>query len=233
VATCVYCALVLSGCVDTGGDPLATAVAPETHGAILFSEGLSTLPQLLLDHGLAAGSAAETEAWWDSWQMDEEEGARLRGLSYGSAIHRLYSVMGPEGLEDVLDRNSLSLISGRALGDLLGSESVSRALGRAEGFQQEARSALRQGDGERALLLALREADALWEVTPEHVASELIQRAEEALGRNPRDAPYSEEELVRIRRLMYGAAEALRQKDYPGAIRRAYYACQLLGVDPP
>ncbi len=224
---------MVSGCLDTGNDPLATAVAPETLGAIFFSEGLSTLPDLLTHHGLAAEGAAEAEAWWDSWSLDEEEGARLRSLSYTSAIPRLYPVMGSQGVGEVVERNAVSLASGRALVDLLDSEAVSKALNRAEGFQQEARSALRQGEGEQALILALGTADALWEVTPEHIATELIDQAQRALGRISGDASYSKEELVRIRRLMYGASEAFEQGDYPGAIRRAYYACQLLGVDPP
>lgn len=224
---------MVSGCVDTGQDPLATAVAPETHGAIFFSDGLSTLPDLLLDHGLALEGAVEAEAWRDSWDLEEEEGLRLRTLSYGSAVQRLFPLMGTQGVEDVLVKNAVSLNSGRALGDLLNSESISLALDQAEGFQSRARSALGEGEGEQALLLALRTADALWEVTPEHVATELVRRAEQGMRRISEDAPYSQEELVRVRRLTYGASEALREGDYPGAIRRAYYACQLLGVDPP
>jgi len=83
------------------------------------------------------------------------------------------------------------------------------------------------------LAFAFRAADALWQVSPRQVATELIERAEKFLGRNPAFGSYSQEELIRIRRLMYGASEALDAGDYPRAIRRAYYACQLLGANPP
>ena len=89
------------------------------------------------------------------------------------------------------------------------------------------------GDAVRALELSMDAADALWEVSPRQVAADLIQRAEEALGRNPGPDAYSQEELTRVRRLMYGASEAVEEGDYPRAIRRAYYACQLLGANPP
>jgi hypothetical protein len=74
--------------------------------------------------------------------------------------------------------------------------------------------------------------DALWEVSPQQVAFELVRKAEGDYGRIRASDTYSEEELTRIRRLTTGAAEALEEGDYPLAIRRAYYACQLLGAYP-
>ena len=217
--------------MDAGTNPLAVAVAPETHGAVFFADGLSTVPSLFSDHGLALEGAVEVEAWWDSWSLGEAEGARLRFLIYPLAVERLYPVMGVAGTQDVLGRNALSLAAVEAVESVVGLEAISHALDRARNLHSEARSALGRGEGESALTLALHAADALWEVGPQQVTMELIERATDALGRKLGLTSYSEEELIRIRRLMHGASEALDDGDYPRAIRRAYYACQLLGVD--
>ena len=231
---CVIYTLSVSGCMDTEANPLdvAVPVAPETHGALLFSDEISTVPSLLLDHGLAHEGVAEAEAWWDSWDLGDSEGAALRSQIYPSAAQRLFPVMGMAGVQDVLDRNTSGLAAIGAMGAIVDTEAISHALDRARGLHSDAWRALGRGEGESALVLALRTADALWEVSPQQVATDLIDRATNALGRNPQPASYSVEELIRIRRLMYGASEALDEGDYPRAIRRAYYACQLLGADP-
>jgi hypothetical protein len=210
---------------------LALLVAPEAEGAVFFTHGLATIPSLLSDHGLALVGAAEAEAWWDSWSMEPPEGARLRGQLYPLAVQRLRPQLGEAGIEDVLGKNALSLVGVESVAAIIQSDAISSALELAKGYHVEAQWALRLGEQDRALELAFRTADALWEVTPEQVARNLISRAEKALGRNPDAASYSEHELIRIRRLMYGASEALDEGDYPRAIRRAYYACQLLGAD--
>ena len=206
-------------------------VAPETSGAVVFAEALSTVPRLLTEHGLALEGATEAEAWWDSWAMEDSEGAELRSKVCPSAAQRLFPHLGLAGTQDVLDRNTSSLSSVDAVGSLIESETISEALRRARALHSKAWRALGEGDGEGALRLST--ADALWEVSPPQVATTLIGKANDALGRNPGSASYSYEELTRIRRLTYGATEALAQGDYPRAIRRAYYACQLLGVEFP
>ncbi len=57
--------------------------------------------------------------------------------------------------------------------------------------------------------------------------------AEAALGRISDDDSYPEETLRRIERLVRGADSAIRTQEYSTAIRRAYYACLLLGVELP
>ena len=229
---CVISTLSVSACTDADIHPLGMAGPPETHGSVSFAEGFSTVPQLLTEHGLAQEGAIEAEAWWDSWTMAGPEGPQLRSKIYPSAAQRLYPVLGLAGVQDVLDRNSVAVSAVQAVGDLIGSEAVSQALGRARGLHSDSWRALGRGEGEAALRLALRTADALWEVSPQQVAADLIDQAQDALGRKPGSGSYSQEELIRIRRLLYGASEALDQGDYPRAIRRAYYALQLLGTDP-
>jgi hypothetical protein len=230
---CVAGTLALSGCQDAQHNPLALALSPETHGAVLSSEQLPSVPHLLKDQGMAAEGAAEAEAWWESWRLGGEEGAHLRSLVYPHIVHRLYPVLGRVGVGELLRTNHQGLAFAGNTPSVLASAAVRGALERALELHQEASRALGDGRGEEALLLALRSADALWEVTPERVALDLVERAHAALRRNGEQLPYSQQELTRIRRLLNGAEEALGERDYPLAIRRAYYACQLLGVDSP
>jgi len=233
LAWCVISTLAVSGCEDAGDDPFAVAVAPETHGAVLFSHDLPTVPNLLSFHGLAPEAAMEAEAWQASWGMGEEEGSRLRSQIYPLAARRLLPLLGVAGVRDLLARNEVSLAAVEAMGSMVDLATVSSALAQANALQSQALSVVALGEEEKGLVLAFRTADALWTVTPPQVVAELMERAAHALGRNGGSGTYSEEELIRIRRLMYGASEALDDGDYPRAIRRAYYACQLLGATPP
>ena len=208
-------------------------VAPETHGAVLFSVELPTVPNLLSVHGLAPEAALEAEAWQSSWTLEDEAGSRLRSQIYPLAAQRLLPVLGVAGLRDILAKNRLSLDAVEAMGSLVNLATVSSAFAQANALHSQARSAVELGELERGLVFAFRTADALWKVTPPQVAEELMETAAETLGRKGDSGTYSEEELIRIRRLMYGASEALDDGDYPRAIRRAYYACQLLGATPP
>jgi hypothetical protein len=126
----------------------------------------------------------------------------------------------------------VSLTAVEGVGAVVQSDALREALDKAKGSYADAWAAFREGEGVGALSLILQSVDALWEVSPRQVAFELVQKAEGALGRNQASGTYSEEELTRIRRLTTGAAEALEEGDYPQAIRRAYYACQLLGAYP-
>jgi hypothetical protein len=230
---CVAGTLAVSACQDVQHNPLALAVASETHGAVLFAEQLPSVPHLLADHGMAVEGSAEADAWWESWRLGGDEGAHLRSLVYPSAIQRLYPVLGEAGVGEFLQGNDERLSAAGNAGSGLASDGIRLALDRSLGLHGEAWAALTTGRGEEALLLALRSVDALWEVTPERVALDLVERADEALRRNDRSVSYSHQQLTRIRRLMNGAREALGEGDYPLAIRRAYYACQLLGAELP
>jgi hypothetical protein len=230
---CVAATLAVYACQDVQDNPLALAVASETHGAVLFAEELPSLPRLLGDNGMAGEGSAEADAWWESWRLGGAEGAQLRSLVYSSAIQRLYPVLGDAGVGEFLKANDERLSAAGSARSLVDSESIGRAFERATGLHGEAWAALSEGNGEEALLLALRSVDVLWEVTPEQVALELVERAHDALRRNEGSVPYTHQELTRIRRLMNGAREALGEGDHPLAIRRAFYACQLLGAEVP
>ena len=229
---CVVCTLPLSACQDIESDPFAIAVAPETHGAILFSGRLSSVPHLLSAEGLETEGAVEANAWWESWTLGEGDGERLRSQIYPLAVSYLYPVLGDVGIRDLLVHHGEILAAVEAAAALISSEPVRGALAKAQGSYREAVVESDRGELEQALVLALRSVDALWQVSPHQVTLDLLDRAAEGLRRIEEDGSYSEEELTRIKRLANGAEEALGSGDYPRAIRRAYYACQLLGTDP-
>lgn len=227
---CVLYTLPLSARQDTDRG-LIVAVAPETHGAVSLG-GLPTLPELVLEQGLESEGQAEVEAWWDSWTLSAVDGAKARQEVYPSISARLYPLLSHDGVAELLRRNQASLRTARSLWVILANPRIESALENAHQLHELALSSLLDEEGERALGLALQSADALRAVSPQQVASELLREAQESLRRNEASASYSQEQLTRIRRLTNGARKAIEEKDYPRAIRRAYYACQLMGVDP-
>ncbi len=222
--------LLVSACEDVANDPLAMAVAPETHGAVLLTEGLPTLSDLVTENGLAGEMSHELDIWWESWELGTMDGKRVRASIYPVVSSTLFPYLLEEGVADLLARNQENLQAAQSVEILLVADAVDAAMESAWRYHNQAVEALGRGDAETALGLALRSADAIREISPEQVAKELIQQAEGAFRRNGDAASYTEEELTRIRRLTSGAEEALEVGDYPRAIRRAYYACQLLGA---
>jgi hypothetical protein len=232
-AMCLIGTLPVSACQDVAIDPLALAVASETHGAVLLSQALPSMPVLLAETGIAGEGSADVDAWWESWRMESEEGERVRSRLYASTARRLLPALGEPGVRDLLARNRENLRAVESVGALFPSGAVHAALAEARSLHERSEAALQAGDGTVALTLALRSVDAQWAVSPEQVASSLLEQAQHSLRRNERSGTYSEEQLTRIRRLTSGAQEAMEAGDYPRAIRRAYYACQLLGANPP
>jgi hypothetical protein len=232
LGVCVAWTLSLSACEDMGNDPLAMAVAPETHGAVLLSDGLPTAPELFSEHDLVGQGGEELNGWWDSWDLDRRDGRRIRTELYPSLAGRLFPYLLEDGVADLLARNEKSLRAVQSAEILLVAKAVEAATEHAWHLHNLAVSALERGRGELALVHAFASADAIREVSPEQVAGALLHQAREALRRNKDAESYSEEELIRIRRLTGGAEQALEAGDYPRAIRRAYYACQLLGAGP-
>jgi hypothetical protein len=211
---------------------LALAVASEAHGAVLVSPGLPSIPELLSREETAGGGGSEALDWMESWDLGAREGRMMRARLYSPVAGQLYPLLGDKGVAELLSQTEASVRAAESAGALLISQEIHDALENAWRFYDWAKHALSEGDGQRALERTLRSGDALREVGPKQVARALMDRADEALRRTEDLPTYSEEELTRIRRLTNGAREALGEGDYPRAIRRAYYACQLLGAGP-
>lgn len=227
---CVFSTLPLSSCADAETHPLALAVASETHGAGLLGEDLPTVPNLISTALAGHEEVAISETWWDSWLLEEVRGAEARHRLYPLVAHRLASDLSPSGIQELLDRAESNIVAVNGVAIYLDPGTIGPALLRARELHGEAADALAGRDFKVALERVLETADALWSLSPQRVAMGLIEEASEAFGRKDSPLSYSEEELIRIRRLIFGANEALEDGDYPRAIRRAYYACQLLGA---
>jgi hypothetical protein len=197
---------------------------------VLLGEDLPTVPNLIATALSEHDEAAISATWWDSWQLEDSRGAEARRQIYPLVAHLLVAELADSGVEELLDRVESNIAAVNGVAMYLDPGTIGPALLRARQLHGEAERAWAGGDPPAALKLVMETADVLWSLSPQRVAMGLIREASEVLGRKDSSASYSEEELIRIRRLIYGANEALDAEDYPGAIRRAYYACQLLGA---
>jgi hypothetical protein len=207
---CVAGTLAVSACQDVQHNPLALAVASETHGAVLFSEQLPSVPHLLADRrygrrGLRRGGCLVGVLEARGEKMGPSFAPWSIPLPYSGSIRfseRPASASSSQGNDE---RLSAAGNAGPAWPPRhsTGPRSLHRppwgSVGRAVDWG-------RRGSAPPG---PCRSVDALWEVTPERVALDLVERADEALRRNDRSVPYSHQELTRIRRLMNGAREAL------------------------
>lgn len=228
---CLLVTLGVSGC-DAEEDPLAVVVAEETRGALALSMGVPALPDLVRDADAQDGLEAALDRWSSSWGRPEAEGRRLRRHAYDEALPAVAASLGPVRIGDELERLRRAL---DAVGDLpeatLPAGFRDRIRGASE-LEREGREALESGRAGEALRRVVAGGDLLREIGPRNVALYLVERADEALervrhGRLVR----SERDARRGSRMVLGAREALEENDFPLAIRRAYYACHLLGVE--
>lgn len=218
------------GCGDASSDPLAVMVAAETHGALAVAEELPALPDLTAQTLPEGVSDAALEQWKRSWELGEE-GEALRMDAYVATVPRLAPALGVRGVGAVLAPVVATVAAGEAMEAAQLPGFVVDGTRRGRTLVDEADRALAAGDVGRALLLTLEAADVLRALGPQEVARDLVSRAEEALGRIDPARPYSRLELERSRHLVTSAEAALDRNDYLRAIRRAFYACQLLGVE--
>lgn len=228
---CLLVTPVVSGC-DAGDDPLAVVVAGETRGALALSMGVPALPDLVRAADAEERLEGALDLWTSSWGRPEAEGRRLRREAYDEALPALAESLGPARVGDELERLRRAL---DAVGDLpeatLPAEFRER-IARASELEREGRDELRAGRAGEALRRVVSGGDALREIEPRNVALYLVERADEALRRARSEGlAGSERDARRGSRMVLGAREALERNDFPLAIRRAYYACHLLGVE--
>lgn len=210
---------MLAACGDSPTDPMAGLVAGDTGLAALALE--LPLPAPVEDGRAEA-------AWRDSWTRPVLEGRAARDDLYRTlARARAFQADDAELAEAVgFLRTGVRRASSLDLDVLPAFLAAGVAEARAR-LRSADRAAL-AGDATRAWEDLLRGADALREIGPEAVARTAVARADEAYRRIQADAPYTEKERERIRRLVWGGRQALEEGDWAGAIRRAYYAEGLL-----
>lgn len=223
--------LVVIGCGETAEGPMASLVTSETMGALALTVELPTVSMLTGLVGMSGELAEEVEQWDASWDLPLDQGEGIRARLRRTGARALRGRVTPElllqkytELTDVLD-----LVAELPQDAIL--PQLADRLVDAQDAATRAALAARDDRVEESLWWTLRAADELEALTPRRVAQWLTGAAERVLGRSDADDAYSRETLDRASRLVRGARESLTGESYPRAIRRAYYACQLLGIE--
>lgn len=218
---------VATGCQDAPTDPMVGVVAEDVGGALALGV---ELPSPAAVASSEASAAAAARAWEASWSLPPEAGRTQRESTYRPVAEAL--ALSPADVAEGLDRLGAALSAVDALGVEALPPGVRDAVHRADALRSRALRALRAGDTASAAEDLLRGSDALREVGPRAMALAWVSEAEAMLGRISADGSYSTVDVERARRLAHGARIALRDGDFARAIRRAYYARQLLKPRP-
>lgn len=210
---------------------MASVVTSETMGALALSVELPTVSNLTGLFDVDAEAVDAAAQWEASWDLPSDQGeplrARLRragARAWGADVSPALLLEKNAELTDVLDR--VAELPPDAILPRLADR-----LDNARDATTRAGLAAREERLGQALWWTLRAADELEALTPKRVAQWLTGAAEAVLGRSGADDSYSKETLDRATRLVRGARESLTGESYERAIRRAFYACQLLGIE--
>jgi hypothetical protein len=230
---------LLSAC-ESPMETRALLVAAHSAEKLQAEQELPTLPWFVarIAPRLAAGGGANLaalETALDQWDvaLAPDRSSPLeeaREAAYGLALPLLLVSLTRADLDDA--RSALDNWTARATGIVADTplQAVELNLGRARGLNAVAGNRAELGEWEAALRAILAAADLLLETTPRLIALRLTAAGEETLARDP-DGPANLSAslpLQRAQRLLRGAREALAAGDHTLAIRRAFYARQLL-----
>lgn len=226
-------AVSASACSDASSDPLMVVVTEETRSVLLVDANLPNLPRLAAEAVAEDRFAGAVGRWSRSWELPVERAREDRSQAYLEVSDPLARALGRQAVADGV----VALGSTLALAESLEGREVDVAiaanLDEARLRHARAIAALEEGRNGEALAEALHASDLIREVGPEGVSRLLLARAEGALERlRDRGVNGEEEDVVRGQRLVRGAHLALEAGDYLRAVQRAFYACQLLGLDP-
>lgn len=217
----------MAACRDASVDPLAAIVASETRSTLALRPELPALPDLATRAGIDGSAAGAVELWNTSWQDDGSEALELRAEAYRRIAPELGKVLGREEARRVVADLGVALDAVGTLDpDSLG-PGLQVEVDRARALHRQAEGSLAADDLTGTFALTLEASDALRSVAPPAVARSLLARARRALDEP--DGPVDAMEQERALRLVEGAERALADEDWSLAVRRAFYACQLLG----
>lgn len=233
-------ATLLPGCDDAATSPSALLVGGEAKAALQVAQRLPTLPSLAtraMVERAASGRSATTllEAralWLDAEAASPAAAVRMRDEAYAMAVPELANAFGEADLRAVQDSLSQWIriaSNANGIGDISG---IAWALDEASRLLEAAGRA-EPLDHARAVELTLRASDRLASTTPRAVATQMTAEAERRWAELTSASPPVSFRLEGARReradrLVRGAMASLAKGDYLLAIRRAYYAKQLL-----
>jgi hypothetical protein len=228
-------AMALSGCGDAHLDPMAVIQTEETRSVLALTADLPALPELAERPGVEGDMGDAVTRWTASWHRPLDAGRAMRDRAYGDASVVAADAVGEAGIRGMVGQVDAALAVAEPL--LAGDPDPEIAAGilRARLLRDEAVRSLAAGRLAVAMRDVLGASDALRELGPQAVARALLARAEEALAREAHaeagtEGGVSDLDLERGEHLVLSARLALDDQDWTRAVRRAYYACQLLGA---
>ncbi len=238
IPVAVVAVLAAAGCTDAPTEPAALVVAAETEAALRVAAALPTLPEVLdrarvrgtLSPDDAEAAAAAHALWTAADSAQNPIAARaLRRRAYETAAPVVARALGPAGLSEVESGLRRWVEMAESASEGMSLPGVGAALMAGRTLLARAVAA---DHADQAAALLLEAADRLRETTPDAVAARLILQVESALAREDRRTGGGPGPVARRRaeRLLRGANRALSDGDPVLAIRRAYYARQLLGL---
>jgi hypothetical protein len=215
----------------------------ETRSVLAAEASLPSLPRLVAEAQATEQLAQAADRWSGSWELPVEQGRAVRARASAEAAEPVARAIGASGVATAVRSVGETLTAAALLESGTLAEAIAENLERAEDRHAWAVMALAEGRDVEALSAALEASDLIREVGPESVGRLLLARAEAQLGTLESSAEparaadggevdLGQVDLERGRRLIRGARLALEEGDYVRTIQRAYYACQVLGVDP-
>ncbi|MGD2067248.1 MAG: hypothetical protein PVI57_01085 [Gemmatimonadota bacterium] len=229
---CLFVTLAVSACHDAESDPTALLVTEESRPALLVDVDLPSLPDLIGRTGTLNRLSGAIDLWIGSWDEGADGSQALREEAYVRASGPLAEALGPAAVRDAHLRLGAALDATASLPAGEASPEMAARISEAERYRAVAAKALDDGRHADALVATLRGSDALRAVGPEGVARTLVARADRRLTVARRSDDADRTWLERGDRLLRGARLALEDRQWSTALRRAYYACQVLGVSP-
>ena len=217
-----------TACRDASVDPMAAIVAPETRGTLALRPELPSLPGLATRAGIDPSADGAVGLWTLSWNDDGTEARELRAEAYRRIAPELGDALGREEARRAVADLGVALEAVGTLAPDSLTPSLRAEVDRATSLYRRAEGSLEDDDLSSTFALTLEASDALRSVAPPAVARSLLARAHRALDEP--DGPLADDDRARVERLMEGAEQAVERGEWALAVRRAFYACQLLGL---
>lgn len=227
---CLFVTLAVSACHDADDDPTALLVAEETRAALLVDERLPSFPELVGEAAAEGSLSRAMDLWLESWSETGPEASRLREVAYHDGSSILARTLGRDAVVAAHGQLGDVLVATARLSEETLPADLEGRLGTAADLHASAARLLDEDRDAEALIHVMRGSDALRTVGPRGVAEMLIGRADRRLELVRETA--DEVDVARADRLLRGARTAIENEDWSRAVRRAYYACQVLGVSP-
>lgn len=219
---------LFSACGDLDTTQPVDVTATEALPALEFRAPVPALPDLVRAWGGGFALDGALAEWEGSWALPAEEGRAVRDGLHRAVAPILAVSTSAEAVEQPAEELDRAVTAVEAL---IGGDLPTRLLpffDEARAARNGAMRALAGEDLPEAIRQILVGADALRSASTAGVAHELLKEAEARLRRISGDDSYDAQTTGRAERLVVGARAALDEGASVTALRRAWYAVQLM-----